>query len=180
MAGQGKCWGNRCRNSRGAVAVEFALVLPLLGMLVFGIVSFGLAFSDKVALANAIREGSRFGASTAASDPNWGTTVVDRTVQLYANADAPLTSDELCALLMNSSGVAVRWSSDDCEGGVSPAGPLPTSTPPVGTQPKSCYVMVWAAKPADLNWLVHTTTITLTAQSVSFYGRVSDPCKYAP
>lgn len=43
----------------GAAAVEFALVLPILLLLVFGIVDFGLAYQAKVELAHAAREGVR-------------------------------------------------------------------------------------------------------------------------
>ena len=55
MAGLGVLWGKQRRNDRGAAAVEFALVVPLLGMLLFGIITFGLGYSDKVALVNAVR-----------------------------------------------------------------------------------------------------------------------------
>jgi Flp pilus assembly protein TadG len=41
--------------------VEFAIVLPLLLMLVFGIIDFGLLINDKTVLANAAREGARNG-----------------------------------------------------------------------------------------------------------------------
>ena len=43
----------------GAAAVEFALVLPLLLLLVFGIVDFGRAYSTRVELRHAAREGVR-------------------------------------------------------------------------------------------------------------------------
>ena len=43
----------------GVVAVEFALVLPLLVTLVFGIVQFGLALNTKLTLTHAAREGAR-------------------------------------------------------------------------------------------------------------------------
>jgi hypothetical protein len=45
--------------------VEFALVLPLLTMLVFGIVDFGWAFSQNIDLRNAAREGGRLAAVNA-------------------------------------------------------------------------------------------------------------------
>ncbi len=46
----------------GASAVEFALIVPILIMLVFGIIQFGLAMSQKASLANGAREGARVGA----------------------------------------------------------------------------------------------------------------------
>jgi Flp pilus assembly pilin Flp len=50
---------NTVADERGAVAVEFALVLPLLLTLVFGIVQFGLALNTKLTLTHAAREGAR-------------------------------------------------------------------------------------------------------------------------
>jgi Flp pilus assembly protein TadG len=56
-------------DERGAAMVEFALVLPLLLVLVFGIVDFGRAFQSWITLTNAAREGARLGATGAkASD----------------------------------------------------------------------------------------------------------------
>jgi Flp pilus assembly protein TadG len=52
---------SRERRDRGAAAVEFALVVPLLIMLVFGIISFGIVFAQKLALGNGAREAARFG-----------------------------------------------------------------------------------------------------------------------
>jgi Flp pilus assembly protein TadG len=44
---------------RGASAVEFALVLPLLLLVIAGIVDFGRALFTQVILTNAAREGAR-------------------------------------------------------------------------------------------------------------------------
>ncbi len=49
------------RNRKGAAAVEFAVVLPLLVMLVFGIIEFSVALFDKAVITNASREGARVG-----------------------------------------------------------------------------------------------------------------------
>ena len=49
----------RGRSERGAAAVEFALVMPLLLVLVLGIVEFGRAFQVQSTLAAAAREGVR-------------------------------------------------------------------------------------------------------------------------
>jgi Flp pilus assembly protein TadG len=52
------CRGERA-SERGAAALEFALVLPILLMLVFGIITFGRAYNAKVELAGGVREGAR-------------------------------------------------------------------------------------------------------------------------
>jgi Flp pilus assembly protein TadG len=48
-------------NQKGVAAVEFALVLPLLVMLAFGIIEFSLLLYDKAVITNASREGARAG-----------------------------------------------------------------------------------------------------------------------
>ena len=52
----------RLRRDDGAAAVEFALVAPLLFLLVFGIIDFGFGFHAWDASHNAAREGARTGA----------------------------------------------------------------------------------------------------------------------
>ncbi len=46
-------------GQRGAIALEFALVLPLLVLLVFGIYEFGRGYNAKITLTHAAREGVR-------------------------------------------------------------------------------------------------------------------------
>ena len=52
----------RLRHQDGASAVEMALIAPLLFMLVFGIIGFGLAFLQVQSVRTAVREGGRAGA----------------------------------------------------------------------------------------------------------------------
>lgn len=56
--------GGRLRrgNDRGAAAVEFALVVPILLMLVFAIITFGFLLAQKLAIENAARQAARHGA----------------------------------------------------------------------------------------------------------------------
>ncbi len=54
-------FGQRERD-RGAAAVEFALVLPILLVLVFGIIDFGRAYMAQISLTQAAREGARLSA----------------------------------------------------------------------------------------------------------------------
>jgi Flp pilus assembly protein TadG len=49
------------KKSRGASAVEFAIILPLLVLLVFGIIELSLALYDQAMITNASREGARVG-----------------------------------------------------------------------------------------------------------------------
>lgn len=43
----------------GAAAVEFALVLPVLLLLILGLIEFSLIFNTQISLTNAAREGAR-------------------------------------------------------------------------------------------------------------------------
>ena len=52
----------RQQDEDGVVAVELALVLPVLVMLVFGIIQFGIAFNRYQGVHAAAREGARVGA----------------------------------------------------------------------------------------------------------------------
>jgi len=73
--------GRKARD-RGATAVEFALVLPLLLLLVCGIIDFGRALNAQITLTQAAREGARLEAlgysnaaiqtRTAAAAPSLG------------------------------------------------------------------------------------------------------------
>lgn len=46
-------------SERGAAAVEFALILPILVSLLIGIVEFGRAYNAQITLTAAAREGAR-------------------------------------------------------------------------------------------------------------------------
>jgi len=48
-------------SQKGAAMVEFAIVLPLLLLIVFGIIEFGIIFYDQQVITNASREGARYG-----------------------------------------------------------------------------------------------------------------------
>lgn len=52
-------WLRRCRAEDGAQLVEFALVLPLLLLVMLGIAEFGFMFQRYEVVTNAAREGAR-------------------------------------------------------------------------------------------------------------------------
>ena len=55
------------KDDKGAAAVEFALILPVLILLIGGIVDFGRAMYTEVMLTNASREGARTAIITSAT-----------------------------------------------------------------------------------------------------------------
>jgi Flp pilus assembly protein TadG len=58
------------RNDRGQTMVEFALVVPVLLLVVFGIIQFGMLYNDYITLTDATRIGARKGAvSRTAANP---------------------------------------------------------------------------------------------------------------
>ncbi len=50
------------RGQRGQSLLEFALIMPVLLILVLGILEFGFAITDQVSVTNAARDGARAGA----------------------------------------------------------------------------------------------------------------------
>jgi hypothetical protein len=51
----------RYKTENGTSAVEFAIVLPILVVLLFGIIEFSILLYDKAIITNASREGARAG-----------------------------------------------------------------------------------------------------------------------
>lgn len=59
----------RTRREDGQAYVEFALVLPILLLIVMGIVQFGMVFKDYIALTDAVRVGARQAAVSRSIKP---------------------------------------------------------------------------------------------------------------
>ncbi len=71
-------------EQKGSAAVEFALVLPLLFLLVFGIIEWGLYMFNNHVITNASREGARKG--IVAADPRVSVDEINQVVGNYSNA----------------------------------------------------------------------------------------------
>jgi Flp pilus assembly protein TadG len=69
------------KHEEGAAVVEFALVLPLLLMILFGIIEFGLVLYNQEVITNASREGARFG--IVIGDPRPSTGQIQGVVNTY-------------------------------------------------------------------------------------------------
>ncbi len=80
-------------KQHGGTAIEFAVILPLLVMLVFGIIEFGVFLYDRQVITNASREGARYGivqADPRMTQPQIETVVTNYTSgRLYSFASTP-------------------------------------------------------------------------------------------
>jgi Flp pilus assembly protein TadG len=67
----------RASNERGQAMTEFAVVLPVLALVLFAIMQFGIVFNNYLTLTDAVRAGARTAAvSRRASNPTQ--TTIDR------------------------------------------------------------------------------------------------------
>lgn len=68
-------WRHRVGDETGAAIIEFALVVPLLLILVWGIIETGRAFYTISSLASAVRDGARYGATCNLGPPGGTLTI---------------------------------------------------------------------------------------------------------
>src|SRR2546428_9698739 len=59
-------------NERGAVAAEFALLLPVILLILFGTIEFGMIMYSREVITNASREGARAGIVQVSPKPTAG------------------------------------------------------------------------------------------------------------
>jgi Flp pilus assembly protein TadG len=156
----------RTRNERGAAALEFALIAPLLLMLLLGTISSALVYSNHLTATNAVREAARYGAAADATNgTTWAESVQTRVQQVYFGATgATPTNDEICVDLVKADGTVVA-----SDGG-SACGTAPGA--PTGMATGSCAVRVWMSHPEKIQLVVEDLDVTIGAESVAYYGRI--------
>ncbi len=88
-------------GSQGSQLFEFALVLPLLLVIVIGIADFGGAFNLKQKLNNAAREGARFAASQSTLDLTGSTQPPPSIVAIHDVVQNYLTGANLTQCAIN-------------------------------------------------------------------------------
>lgn len=157
----------RERDDRGAAAVEFALVAPLVIMLLIGTVTVALAYSQHVALSNAVREGARVGATTP-NGGSWLDSVRQHTSDAYGDSEG-LPTGQVCAMLMKTTGGAtptvttVLGPGIGCDAADAPDNPTNIAA--------GCFVKVWATKQTHLNWVLGNADPWMKAGAVAIYDR---------
>lgn len=102
----------RSRRERGNVAVELALAMPLLMLIIAGVIDLGLLFWEKQVITNATREGAR--AAVRAVDTGTDVTAqltqgqIQQVVQDYLDNFAVKSLDG-SALVLNGSMFSYTW-----------------------------------------------------------------------
>ncbi len=115
-------------SDAGAAAVEFALVLPVLLMIVFAITSFGIVFNNYIQLSNGVRAVARvFAAGRGSTTPVTSATaafsssapsIPGTTTFTFKVNGTTCATDNACVALLTSSSVgqpaSVTASNNSC------------------------------------------------------------------
>ena len=160
-------------NDHGAALVEFAVLAPLLLMLLVGIATTGIAFNHSLSLAHAAREAGRQAATLPVSNfvdlDAWLAAV---STQAIADADGSLDNGipgrTVCVAYVHPAGtlatdVTKRLITDT-------TGPQPTELQPCfndGRPNDERRVQVVVSRDAEINAILFSTTVTLDSQSVN-------------
>ena len=102
----------RLRNDDGNAAVEFALLVPVLILLVAGLIDFGRAYFTKMQLENAARAGAQYGLLHGGDDLATIQDVV-RQASEVPTANLTVSTTNFCAC---PDGTAQVCSTGDCGG----------------------------------------------------------------
>lgn len=169
---------SRTTGERGAALVEFALLLPLLLMLLIGLVSVGVAFNHQLSLTHSAREASRYAATLPVSNFNteadpmaaWLEEVADRAIASASGSlDPGVPAWEVCVAYVHPSGTLAEDSTTsriEDESGPT-AGTLPCFAD--GRPDTERRVQVVVQREADFNVVVFERTLTLDAEAASRY-----------
>lgn len=175
-------------NDGGAAAVEFALLLPLFAMLVFGMISAGFTFHSWLNSTHGAQESARFAATLSiqaggGSADSWLATVGERAfdasnlgtsttaragsvvcVAIYAPGNkfpTTITPARRAIFTTGSDGVVVPDFANGTCPGMSPAA--------AGTD----YVQVSVSQPADFNYILGSAKVRVEGKSTSHYEAVA-------
>jgi len=105
-SGAGRGRGGR---RRGAVALEYALTLPFLALIILGIIECGQLMSAQELMANAGREGGRLavlGGSTIGSNSSTGANEVNYRIRTYLDGSSiPSSAAQIAVTDLDNSGM---------------------------------------------------------------------------
>lgn len=159
----------RDKDERGAALVEFALILPLLAAITFGMLTSGVVYNHKMDLTHAAREGARYGATVPLAQctptSNCGGKTWAQLVQsvVAERSFGDVTTSQVCVALVSGTG--------------SPASPVGASYT-TNSDGSACYddgngdtgnrVQVYITKTGDkINAVLFKANVTLTSKATA-------------
>ena len=168
---------SRAKGDSGAVLIEFAITFPLLVVLLLGMFTGGLAWNQKLAATNGVREGSRFGATLAVTSSSctagsgtlncWLKQVADIT-QLSSEGElgSTVASRRICVAYVSSGTGATDQTMSLIR---TASGDSITGTPCFadGRPATERRVQVTGSRQSTIEFLVFALTPTLSTESVT-------------
>jgi Flp pilus assembly protein TadG len=153
-------------RERGAVLVEFAIVMPLLLGLVLGMISFGTWYNNKLNLSTAAREGARYGATLPfagyATTNAWLDAVAGAAVGAAGNQLSPsVPSRYICVAFIDSSGTTRRV---DSGGSVSYSTGSSCTSDSLGSESR---VQVVVQRAGTINVVLFSSSVTVSGRAVA-------------
>ncbi len=153
------------------------MVLPLLVIVVLGIVTGGVSYSNAIGVQNAVREGARFGATGDVTQLNWANDVITRVrdTQFDDGTTAEESGTSVCVQLFKAPSTVSRWEcSIGQDGGPTltmPATLTDNPAVPVGLAAGKCVVRVLAARNFELNGGIAHWGGTIERGATAMYER---------
>ena len=163
-------------SDAGAAAVEFAILLPLFLMLVFGLLTGGIAFERWINVTQAARESSRFAATYPGSNTNWYTEVLQVAKDnADITASTPQADYYVCVSFRAGNEVPTPStlfpaSNISVSGTLSPGSFTPsTANGCLSTSQVGAHIEVLIRRKASLNWILGGGDLAVAGTNTSRY-----------
>ena len=160
--------GSRARNDRGVALVEFALVVPLLAMIMLGTITAGFALNQKQQVTHAVREGARYAATIAPTQTfasgTWAENVRDLVVE---RSVGDLAASTVCVSLVQGSPATVvaPAAAHSTASGNQPC--IVGQTYPVTANDGGLRVQVTGTKPATIDYVLGRMNVTISTAATA-------------
>ena len=153
------------------------MVLPILVIIVLGIVTGGMSYSNAIGVSNAVREGARFGATGDVTALTWTSDVIARvrSTQFDDGTTAADSGTSVCVQLFKAPSTVSKWEcsigQDDGPIITMPATPTADPAVPANLTSGACVVRVLAARKFEINGGLTSWSGTIVRGSTAMYER---------
>lgn len=153
-------------RQRGASLVEFALIVPLLFLLILGMVTAGLTLSRENSIENAVREGTRFGAVYPTADVAAYLAAVIDQVEAAATGDLDdgTAGRYICVSFIDATNTAMKLERNAAGTDLQSSGACFSDG-----RTNEARVQTVARRTSDIDLLVFSISVTLDSNAVTRY-----------